>query len=239
MRVRHGTCQVVLPEWSYDLLVFVFFPINWIIATLPSRFPSPYNIKDWPLDATLDPSKLPTPHVGLQELSEIIRRRDNTRLHDEEIWSLFDSLPAPKSNDLIGNWRGKVLFTGSWLDPAAYLLEIPLRLFGCDWGKRFFSAYRGDPLILLLWNKIVVPIPMWGNVSLPEIQLRGKSGAAMTYDHQPWKDHFRILDGGRVSGRRMLLGNWMSREKNGGWFTLEEMPKMDEAMRDLLVTSPY
>ena len=82
------------------------------------------------------------------------------------------------------------------------------------------------------------PVPMWGSVSMPEIRFRGKTGAAMTYDHQPWKDHFRILDDGRTSGRRMLLGNWMSREKNGGWFTLEALPEMDAAVGHLLMRSP-
>lgn len=103
----------------------------------------------------------------------------------------------------------------------------------------FFSPYRGDPLIFICWGRLIFPVPAWGNVSMPEINLRGKSGATMTYDHQPWKDHFRSLDDGKASGRRMMLGNWISREKNGGWFTLEELPEMDKAVRDLLVKSPY
>jgi hypothetical protein len=231
-RFRAGTCQVLLPEWLYDLLVLAFFPINWLLSMLPSRLPFPYNRPDWPLDPEL--ARLPPPGP---ELAATILRRDNTRLADREIWALYDTLPAPTAAQLIGNWRGKVVFSGSWLDLPGYLLEIWLRRVGVEWGKRFFTPYRGDPLIFICWRKIVFPVPMWGSVSLPEIHFRGKSGAAMTYDHQPWKDHFRVLDDGASSGRRMLLGNWMVREKMGGWFTLEEKPELDAAMRDLLLKS--
>jgi hypothetical protein len=232
VRLRGGRCQFLLPEWLYDLLVFVFFPINWIISLLPSRLPLPYNREDWSLDPELAPAKLSaTPH---SELAAAIRRRDNARVVDRNVWGLFDTLPGPAASEMSGNWRGKVVFSGGWLDPAGYLLEIWLRLVGIEWGKRFFTPYRGDPLIFICWNRLVFPAPMWGSVSLPEIQFRGRSGATMVYDHQPWKDHFRILDDGKVSGRRMLIGNWMVREKMGGWFTLEEMPVLDAAMPDLL-----
>jgi len=59
-------------------------------------------------------------------------------------------------------------------------------------------------------------------VAVPRGWRAGRSGAT----HQPWQDHFRILDDGLVSGRRMLLGNWLVREKLGGWFTLEAMPDL-------------
>lgn len=233
-RIRAGTLQVILPEWLYDLLALAFFPINWIISALPSRLPFPYNRGDWPLDPDLAPSRLPPPALPLQDMAATIRRRDNTRLVDRDVWTLFDSLPAPTTGQLIGNWRGKVVFSGGWLDLPGYLLEIWLRFLGVEWGKRFFTPYRGDPLIFICWKRIVFPVPMWGSVSLPEILLRGKSGATMAYDHQPWMDHFRGLDDGATSGRRMLLGNWMVRGKMGGWFTLEKMPELDEGLRDLL-----
>jgi hypothetical protein len=235
VRIRAGTFQVVYPEWLYDLFVFVFFPFNWFISFLAGRVMLPYNRPDWPLDPELAPGKLPAPQRSVEEMAEIIRRRDNTRIPDRDVWELFDSLPAPSAEGMIGNWRGKVLFTGGWLSPAGYLLEIPLRLIGVEWGKRYFTTYRGDPLIFILWKRLVIPVPMWGSVSLPEIKFRGKTGATMVYDHQPWKDHFRVLDDGRGSGRRMFLGNWMSREKMGGWFTLEELPELDAAMTDVMV----
>ena len=238
-RIRNGTFQVIVPEWIYDIVVFLLYPINWIVSFLPARLPHPYNKNDWPIDPDLIPSRLPETKLSLDELTTIILLRDETRLSDADNWKLFDSLDAPTTNDMIGNWRGKVVNTGGWLNLAKYTLEAPLILAGCDWGKRFFGPYQGDPLIFILWETIVFPVPAWGNVSMPEIQFRGKSGAAMTYDHQPWKDHFRLLGDGKESGKRVLLGNWVVRGKNGGWFTLEELPKMNEAMPDLLTKTAY
>lgn len=237
-RLGGGAVQVVLPEWLYDLSAFLFYPLNWAIAAIAGRFPCRYTAADWILDPELVPSQLPAPR-DRKALVASIRRRESARQDDRELWSLFDSLPAPKTNDMIGNWRGKVVLTGSWLDVAGYVLEIPMGLLGVEWGKRFFTPYRGDPLILIVWKRLILPVPVWGSVSMPEIALRGKVGATMTYDHQPWKDHFRVLDDGKASGRRMMLGNWISREKNGGWFTLEELPEFDRAAADLLVRSPY
>lgn len=237
-RLGGGAVQVVLPEWLYDLCVFIFYPLNWWIAAIAGRSPCAYTANDWPLDPELAPAKLAAPK-NRKGLVESIRRRESARHDDRELWSLFDSLPAPAVNDMIGNWRGKVVLTGSWLDVAYYILELPMGCFGVEWGKRFFSPYKGDPLILIIWKRLIAPVPMWGNVSMPEIGLRGKVGATMTYDHQPWKDHFRVLDDGAASGRRMMLGNWISREKNGGWFTLEELPELSREIEDILIRSPY
>ena len=236
-RVGGGYLQLGLPEWFYDLVVLAMWVPNWIIAFLAGRFPCAYTAPDWALDPRLAPEKLPEIE-DMKMLRETIRDRRSLRLKDAEIWALYDSLPAPSANDMMGNWLGKVVFSGSWLDWAG-LLEIAARAAGIEWGKRFFTAYRGDPLIFICWKSLIFPLPAWGNVSMPEIQLRGKTGATMTYDHQPWKDHFRILDDGKRSGRRMMLGNWFSREKNGGWFTLEELPETNAAIADLIVRSPY
>ncbi len=239
LRAREGSVHVFCPEWLYDLCVYFLFPVNWCIAAIAARLPCDYAAPDWPLDPELHPSKRPAPTRSLQELRDSIRRRDDALLEDADAWALFDWLPAPTANDMLGNWRGKVVLTGSWLDIAAVALERPLGWLGLEWGKRFLSPYKGDPFIIIVADKIIVPVPCWGNVSMPEINLRGKTGAAMTYDHQPWKDHFRVLDDGKAAGRRMMLGNWISREKNGGWFTLEELPEMNRAVSDLLQRSPY
>lgn len=234
-----SSLQVTFPEWFYDLCVLVFFLFNWVVATAAARFPRSYVRKDWPLDPNLGPRKLPPPRQSLDDLSAIIRRRDNTPLDDDSIWNLFDSLPPPATNEMFGTWRGKVLRSGSILTIPSVFGETPNRWIGCDWGKRFLTPYKGDPLIWIGWKKLIVPLPVWGNVSMPESSMRGEVGATMVYDHQPWQDHFRILDDGKISGRRMLLGMWMSREKNGGWFTLEEMPELDEGIRPIVVPSPY
>lgn len=233
-RLGGGRVQLVLPEWCYDLCALLFFPANWLIALLASRFPRPYTAADWTLDPALAPGRLGAPAPGLRES---LRRRDNAYFDETALWALFDSLPGPSTNAMLGNWQGKVVRSGSWLDPAV-ILEGPLRALGLEWGKRYFTPHRGDPFLLVLWDRVLLPMPIWGNVSVPELNYRGKIGAVMVYDHQPWKDHFRVLDDGAASGRRMLLGNWMSREKNGGWFTLEELPEANRAVQDLLVRAP-
>jgi hypothetical protein len=239
IRFRNGKRQVLLPLWCYDLCCYVFFPLNWLIATIACRWPSRYSSRNWATDPELAPAKLPKPETDLKILAAAIRARDDTKLSDRDVWCLFDSLPAPKTNDMIGNWRGKVVMTGSWLDVAGRLLEKPLGKLGLVWGKRFFTPYKGDPFIVVKKDTTILPVPVWGNVTMPETGLRGKVGATMVYDNQPWKDYFRVLDDGKSSGRKMMLGNWFSREKNGGWFTLESLPEFDEGVADLLKKSPY
>ena len=70
------------------------------------------------------------------------------------------------------------------------------------------------------------PLPAWGNVSMMNINYRGKDQATMRYCHQPWNDHFRLLDDGSTSGKLVMLGVWCAREKNGGWFTLSHDPSV-------------
>ncbi len=236
-RTGAGGAQLLLPEWVYDLCVWLLWPYNWLIAALASRVPIGYTARDWTTDPALAPGRLPA--ADLEALRTKIRARANERVDDVAVWALFDALPAPRTNELLGNWRGKVVLSGSWLDIAGHLLETPFSWIGLGWGKRYFTPHKGDPLVLIVPDKLIFPLPLWGNVSLPEIALRGKVGATMVYDHQPWKDHFRLLDDGKATGRRMLLGNWFSREKNGGWFTLEEMAETREPIADLLVPSPY
>ena len=219
LRVSEGVLQAVLPLWLYDLAVLLFFPLNWLISHLARQ---------------AVPETAPAAKGEQAGLKAIIRRRDDSAHGDAELWALFAALPPPAVDDMLGNWRGKVVLSGGGLDLAARLLENPLRGLGLEWGKRYFSALRGDPFILVLWDMLVLPIPVWGNVSLAEVSLLGTSGATMVYDHQPWMDHFRLLDDGKASGRRMLLGNWLARGKNGGWFTLEASPELDEGVADLM-----
>jgi hypothetical protein len=236
-RAGAGGAQFILPEWVYDLAVWMAWPYNWLIAALASRTPIGYTARDWTLDPALAPGKLPASE--LEGLRAKLRARTRERLDDVLVWALFDSLPGPRGNELLGNWRGKVVLTGSWLDIAGHLLETPFSWIGVSWGKRYFTPHKGDPLVLIIPDKLIFPVPLWGNVSVREMTIRGGAGAAMVYDHQPWVDHFRVLDDGKASGKPMLLGNWFTREKNGGWFTLEAMPETNEPVSDLFVAASY
>jgi hypothetical protein len=221
-KTENGVWQLFLPEWLYDLCVWYLWLVNWMISFISARLPGSYAERDWLIDPALAPGRAPQSGVSLQDLALAVRRRDDAVFKDEDLWRLWDALPGVKPEEMLKVWRGKVLRSGSWLDPA-HILEAPLFPRGLEWGKRYLTPYRGDPLVLIWQGRSVFPVPLWGNVSLPEISLRGRSSATMVYDHQPWKDHFRLLDDGKASGRRVLLGNWTCREKNCGWFTLEEL----------------
>merc|ERR1712062_603287 len=93
---------------------------------------------------------------------------------------------------MFGHFRGRIVRSRSWLDYVDYGMII-LNTLGINWGKRYRSPYVGDPLVYNLWNRLVFPVPIWGNVSIPVTGYRKGSGVTMTYDCQPWQDHFRML----------------------------------------------
>jgi len=150
--------------------------------------------------------------------------------NENELMQLFDTLPPAVNSDMLCNWRGRVVHTGSLLDVVNHTLG-QLERIGWRWGKRYRSNYIGDPLVLNIWNVLIVPVPVWGNVSLPMIEYRNKVNATMVYDNQPWQDYFRVLDDGRETGKKMLLGIWSSHEKVGGWFTLEQSDALDKSTK--------
>jgi hypothetical protein len=49
-----------------------------------------------------------------------------------------------------------------------------LDMFGGQWGKRYRSAHIGDPLVLNFGERLFIPLPIWGNVSIPNTEYRGK-----------------------------------------------------------------
>jgi len=220
------------PEWFYKLVAFMFWPSNWLITFVSSRLPPPlaaWNGPDWPLNPRLAPGQIDTlSAVQLDALKSRIRQGTRDRFNENELMQLFDALPPAVNTDMLCNWRGRVVHTGSLLDIVNHTIGR-LDMIGWGWGKRYRSTYVGDPLILNIWNLIFVPLPVWGNVSLPMIEYRGKVNATMVYDNQPWQDYFRVLDDGRETGKKMLLGIWSSHEKIGGWFTLEQFDSLDRA----------
>jgi len=228
--VNDGRVVVYAPDWFYKLMCLVFWPTNWIITFVTSRaLILKQNKPDWPLDPALTPAKLraATPEQ-LATIKATLRLRTRDKFDENQLMQLFDSLPGPRAEDMLCNFRGKVVHTGSLLDVVDDTLGR-LDLLGLGWGKRYRSQFIGDPLVFNFWDRIFVPVPVWGNVGLPEIQYRGKVNATMVYDYQPWQDHFRVLSDGSDGGKRMILGLWASHEKIGGWFTLEALGICDRA----------
>jgi hypothetical protein len=228
--LRDWRVVVYCPEWFYKLVALVFSPTNWLITFIASRIPF-RSQPDWALDSRLAPGKFSSLSVAkLEELKAKIRQRTRERFDERDVMQLFDSCPAASAEEMLCNWRGKVLHTGSMLDLVDNTIGH-LDKLGLQWGKRYRSIYTGDPLMLNFLNRLVFPVPVWGNVSLPSILYRGKVNATMVYDHQPWQDYFRVLHDGRDGGKKMMLGIWSSHEKIGGWFTLEALPEIDVATR--------
>ncbi|PVG81874.1 hypothetical protein DDE18_14225 [Nocardioides gansuensis] len=132
---------------------------------------------------------------------------------------LFDSLPAVKSTELTGRWRGRELRTGHPLDG---LLEA-----SGWWGKQFDGVDDVHPLLfadpsgeLFAVDPLRVPIGLTGKLPvsvvargraalgvakhalrtsrprarLRDLEHRGVVTASMVYDHLPIIDSFRRVD---------------------------------------------
>lgn len=148
-----------------------------------------------------------------------------------EALALYDELPAVRSADLLGAWRGRELRTGHPMDG---LLEA-----SGWWGKRFDSVDAVHPLLfsdaageifavdprrvpLGLAGKVPVTAVERGRRAMPvlrrvigtttprarlrDIEHRGLVSAAMIYDHLPIIDHFRAVDEGTLLGVMDLRG---------------------------------
>lgn len=217
MKIENGRTVLFYPATVYNLAQFVFFPINLLISGLcylqPKR--SVWNEEGYhslPLQGsgrTLDQVK-----------ADILEQRD-VAYNEEDLVLLYDSLATVSArNDLVGrNWRGKILRTNaSVLDLAEWAVIRPLNMIGIQWGKRYRDQHKGDPLLFRWNNKFYFPIPIWGNVGMTDIDWRGSSTATMNYDHQPWKDYFKLLS--NENGKLVLLGVWTHKHIAGGWFTL-------------------
>lgn len=227
-----GHFAIYLPQFLYDMAVFIFFPLNYLITCIAT-----YIIGS--ADYTLNPHVGVGSHVlgkpnseELAALKQHIMEKNTKPLTNHQLMSLFDTLPIASTMEMFGYWNGTIVRSHSLLDLADMTL-CQLKYLGFAWGKRYRSPYIGDPLMVSWMNMFHIPIIIWGNVQLNDIEYRGKVNATMVYDHQPWQDYFRILDDGSVSGKVTILGIWASRQKIGGWFTLTSDVETTEAM------SPY
>ncbi|MEU0540546.1 DUF4334 domain-containing protein [Nocardia sp. NPDC005978] len=150
----------------------------------------------------------------------------------EQAWQLFDSLPAARVSEVTtGRWRGDELDTGHpW---AGVLVESgwygkqfddadsvqPLLFAGPD-GRIFPVDPRKAPLFLA--GKVPLaalrPVRKSLNVLRPllatrtprarlrDLEFRGKSSAAMIYDHLPIIDIFRKIDADTLLGVMDMRG---------------------------------
>ena len=217
MLARKTPRVLYYPPLTYDLTQVALFPLNYVISGLCYLQPKK-SVWNQP---GFETRELKGSGRALEDIrADILEERD-VAIDEEDLVRLYDSLPAVSAEgDLIGHsWKGRIVRTdNSVLDVAERLLVRPLQRLGLNWGKRYRSAHRGDPLLVRWRDKVYFPLPAWGNVGMVDIKWRGTSTATMNYDHQPWKDYFKLLSD--EHGQVVLLGVWTHKHIAGGWFTL-------------------
>lgn len=223
LRGKDSRAVVFLPQLVYDLLAYLCFPLNYLINLICYFQP---NARLWDDDSSVGPQALEQ-SVSKERLAELqtALQSDSLEVYSErEIVALYDSLPAAKPEDLIGHtFTGRIVRAGCFLDVVDMVLVRPLMKLGLAWGKRYRTKHTGDPL-LVSWNqKVFFPVPVWGNVGMTSILWRGDYAACMNYDHQPWKDYFKVLSAPE-DPVKVFLGVWTARELSGGWFVLTTDP---------------
>ena len=222
MRISNGRVIFFYPPFVYDIAQFLMFPVNAAICGLCRLQPSDstWNETDYRNQDVSGSGK------SLDTLTRDILEQRDVAFNEADLVRLYDSLPSVSAeNDLIGRtWKGRILRTNrSVLDLAEWGIIRPLTKLGFGWGKRYRTANKGDPLLFNWKNRVFAPVPIWGNVGMTDIRWRGEPTATMNYDHQPWKDYFKLLrsDNGQI----VLLGVWTHKHIAGGWFTLTLDPE--------------
>lgn len=216
MRFKNGRLVMFYPPVVYDVLQFLMFPVNYVICVLCHLQPQK---SEWN-EAGYPEQKLDGSGASLNEIHNNILNEVDMAHNEQDLVRLYDSLPVIRAEQLTNRtWNGRILRTNrSVLDLAEWFVIRPLRLIGIRWGKRYRSAHKGDPLLFRWFDRFYFPIPVWGNVGMTDIRWRGEATATMNYDHQPWKDYFRVLED--KDGKVILLGVWTHKRIAGGWFTL-------------------
>lgn len=217
MKIKNGKVVLYFPSLFYDVAQWAFFPVNYVISVACHFQPkkSVWNDEDF------DKKEIKGSGKSLDDIKKDILEEKNVSFDEEDIVLLYDSLPAVTSHkDVIGrSWKGRIVRTNaSVLDVGEWLLVRTLGLLGLKWGKRFRTDVKGDPLQVRWFDRFYFPLPIWGNVSIIDIKWRGVTTATMVYDHQPWKDYFKLLSD--ENGKFVLLGVWTHKDIAGGWFTL-------------------
>jgi hypothetical protein len=217
MRFENRRTVLSYPPITYDVSQLLLFPLNYAISGLCHLQPkkSVWN------EPGFQSKDLPSSGKPVEKVKAEILNKQDVAYNEGDLVRLYDSLPAVTAeSDLIGRaWQGKIIRTNaSVLDLAEWAVIRPLSKLGVKWGKRYRTSEKGDPLLMRWRDKVYFPIPIWGNVGMTDIKWRGTSTATMNYDHQPWKDYFKLLsdDNGTV----VLMGVWTHKHIAGGWFTL-------------------
>lgn len=141
----------------------------------------------------------------------------------EDLPDLFSQLEPVSVDSMIGLWR-VVAFGKTPRDRIAAQPEpgpLPQREgLGMRklYGKRFVTRDDAEPVVCRADDGSLVVSADFGTARLRELSFRGTASAGMVYDHQPWIDYFRKLDGDTVvalidmKGQPMELGFFLLRD---------------------------
>lgn len=217
MRIANNRVVLYFPPVAYDLVQLAMFPLNYAIGGLCYLQPdkSVWNGHGFDTQDVSGTGK------SVDALKQELLGGADIAFHEQDLVRLYDALPAVSArDDLIGHtWKGRIVRTNrSVLDLAEWAIVRPLTKLGLAWGKRYRTADKGDPLLFSWKDRFFSPVPLWGNVGMTDIRWRGETTATMNYDHQPWKDYFKLLSDD--NGQLVLLGVWTHKHIAGGWFTL-------------------
>ena len=122
-------------------------------------------------------------------LNALLDRSDQVVI--DELDDLFDSLPAVRCDEILGEWRGGCFNTG-------HRGEQMLGKLGWA-GKCFTSINDVNPIMSKGADGQLIVNDVMGTASLRHVEYRGVVTATMVYDQHPIFDHFR-----RVSETELL-----------------------------------
>ena len=129
--------------------------------------------------------------MNLVEIFEsYVARSGPTQMN--ELWELFDALPAVEPAVMLGDWSGGVFQTGHAGEAQLHQLAWA--------GKRFNAANDVNPIISADDKGERYVNDVMGAASLRQVAYRGVVTATMCYDKHPIFDHFRLLDENAVLG---------------------------------------
>ena len=158
---------------------------------------------------------------------QAIRQQGETDTHTA--CRIFDGLEPVELEELLGTWEGYEFPTDHTLDGVLKKLNW--------YGKAFHDAENVDPLLFKGLNGeifAVDPVPIMdlrklvkakgGKARMRRVEHRGKSSAAMVYDHLPIIDHFRKVNDHVLLGMMDHKG-----DKEPYFFILEKAETVREA----------
>lgn len=117
-----------------------------------------------------------------------------------ELAAFFDTLPEITNQEILGEWKGGYIKSGS-------VIDLTLKDYGVyGWiGKHYHSDDKVHALMHKLFG-LKFNIPIIGNARIREIRFRDKVSTGMIYNHLPIIDHFRRVDENTLMGAMDLKG---------------------------------